>query len=126
MLPMPATMSCRISSSPTAERDAWTLAKARPGEPPQPVQSQVDPQPKLVREHQDHLLAMGFGRPQHLPVQQRRPVGEPSLRAARFNRLADQPRLERAREPVHRMSFGHSLPFTGPRRDLPAWPDSKV
>lgn len=67
-------------------------------------------------EPMKQMLAVRLDAGQHPPVEQRRAVGEPTLRAARPDDPAEEEPSVLDRDPMQRVTFGHSTP-PGLRRD---------
>ena len=89
--------------------------QAGPGEPPHAIHAEMHAQPDVVVEQQEHLLAPRLGAEQPASVQHRRALGEPPLRTAGAERVADEVRRESFGEAVNGMAFGHVAVLIGDR-----------
>ena len=94
-----------------AKRAAAEAGEAGAGEAPHAVEAEMDAEPDIVGEAEEHLLAVGFGGFEHAAVEQGGAFGEAALRAAGCDGLGDEACRESARETVDGVTFGHAAPL---------------
>ena len=82
-------------------------------EAPHAVHAEMDAEPEVALEAEEHLLAVGFGGLETLAVERRGAVGEAALRGAGGQDVADEMRGEGVGETVDGVTFGQGAILFG-------------